>query len=117
MNESKLAARYSRRNFLRLSAGAAASSLFPAVLPSSLLGKEAPSERISIGCIGVGNHGVRRNLTRLLQEKDARVVAVCDVFDDRRDKARVMVEGEDESQVGEYANEIAQSVRRALGGA
>ncbi len=92
MSEIKLAARFSRRNFLGLSAGAAVSSLLPAVLPSSLLGKEAPSERISIGCIGVGNHGVRRNLTRLLREKDARVVAVCDVFDDRRDKARVMVE-------------------------
>jgi len=32
-------------------------------------------------------------------------------------KARVMVEGEDESQVAEYANEIADSLRRALGSA
>ena len=31
-------------------------------------------------------------------------------------KARVMVEGEDESRVDEYANEIAESLRRAIGG-
>lgn len=30
-------------------------------------------------------------------------------------KARVMVEGEDESRVDEYANEIAESLRRAVG--
>jgi phosphoglucosamine mutase len=30
-------------------------------------------------------------------------------------KARVMVEGEDESRVGEYANQIAENLRRALG--
>ena len=32
-------------------------------------------------------------------------------------KVRVMVEGEDESRVAEYANEIAESIRRALGSA
>jgi phosphoglucosamine mutase len=32
-------------------------------------------------------------------------------------KARVMVEGEDESRVGEYANQIAENLRRALGSA
>jgi phosphoglucosamine mutase len=30
-------------------------------------------------------------------------------------KARVMVEGEDETRVDEYAHEIAESLRRALG--
>jgi phosphomannomutase len=32
-------------------------------------------------------------------------------------KARVMVEGEDELRVGEYANEIAESLLRAIGSA
>ena len=32
-------------------------------------------------------------------------------------KARVMVEGEDESRVDEYANEIAENLRRAVGSA
>ena len=31
-------------------------------------------------------------------------------------KARIMVEGEDERRVGEYANELAELLRRALGG-
>ena len=32
-------------------------------------------------------------------------------------KARVMVEGEDERRVREYASELADQLRRALGGA
>jgi phosphoglucosamine mutase len=31
-------------------------------------------------------------------------------------KARIMVEGEDERRVGEYANELSDQLRRALGG-
>jgi phosphoglucosamine mutase len=30
--------------------------------------------------------------------------------------ARIMVEGDDERQVGEYANHLADHLRRALGG-
>jgi phosphoglucosamine mutase len=33
------------------------------------------------------------------------------------DKLRIMVEGEDEARVAAYANEIAEAVRRAIGGA
>jgi phosphoglucosamine mutase len=31
-------------------------------------------------------------------------------------KARIMVEGEDEKRIREYANELAEALRRALGG-
>jgi phosphoglucosamine mutase len=31
-------------------------------------------------------------------------------------KARVMVEGDDEKQVREYAHDLAEALRRALGG-
>ncbi len=79
----------SRRSFLRC--GAAVLSA-PAILSCGALGAAAPSERIVLGCIGMGGHGTNYNLPRLLGAKDARVVAVCDVFDDRRDAARARVD-------------------------
>jgi len=69
-----------RREFLRRTSGALATA--PLFVPASILGKDgetAPSERITVGCIGVGGHGTHRNLHHFLQQKDARVVAVCDV--------------------------------------
>jgi len=72
----------SRRKFLKHAAGAAAGAVsFPYVVSSSALGgagNVAASNRITVGCIGVGPQGtgVMRNF---LAQKDARVVAVCDV--------------------------------------
>ncbi len=79
-----------RRSFL--GRGACASLALPAFISSPLRGAGAPANQITVGCIGMGGHGVRRNLTRLLREKDARVTAVCDVFKDRRDRARALVD-------------------------
>jgi len=71
-----------RRQFLRKATGVAlgAASL-PYIIPSSVLGKDgqvAPSERITIGCIGVGWQGTS-NMEDFLREPAARVVAVCDI--------------------------------------
>lgn len=68
-------ARLTRRRFLA-AAGAAVAA--PWVVPASVLGAAAPSNRIHIGCIGTGNQGTQV-LQGFLQQDDARVVAVCDV--------------------------------------
>ena len=52
--------RWSRRTFLARSATTAAALGCPAILAAGG-GEGAPSERITIGCIGMGNHGIRRN--------------------------------------------------------
>ena len=71
-----------RRQFLKHTASTiAGSAVFPFVVSASALGNAgnaAPSERITVGCIGVGpqGNGVMGNF---LKQKDARVVAVCDV--------------------------------------
>jgi predicted dehydrogenase len=78
-----------RRKFLKNSAATAAAVLgFPYIIPSKVLGKNgqvAPSNKIIIGAIGVGNRGagVLRNF---MYQKDAQVVAVCDVKTDVREK-------------------------------
>lgn len=72
----------SRRKFLKQATGTTVGALsFPYVVSSSALGKTgntAASNRITVGCVGVGPQGtaVMRNF---LAQKDARVVAVCDV--------------------------------------
>lgn len=73
----------SRRAFLRR-AGALAAA--PLVIPSTLLGaggSVAPSNQITVGFIGTGDHGIGWNLPPYLRHKSARVLAVCDV-DGRR---------------------------------
>jgi predicted dehydrogenase len=55
---------------------------FPAVIPASALGRggiAAPGERIRVGLIGCGNHGVCWNLPQIFRCPEVQVVAVCDV--------------------------------------
>jgi predicted dehydrogenase len=82
----------SRRSFLKSGmAGILASGIAPGFVPARLLGADAPSKKITLGCIGVGKHGVGVNLNSFLQEEDCRIIAVCDVFRSRRVRAQGMV--------------------------
>jgi len=90
MTTVRTPATLSRRGFLRKLAGAAVAC--PVAFTVGRPGRTAPSERITIGCIGMGGHGTSWNLSHLLGEKDAQVVAVCDVFRDRAEKARAIVD-------------------------
>ena len=83
----------SRRVFLKTGlAGIFAASVAPRFLSARLLGANAPSKKVTLGCIGVGTHGFGVNLKSFLQEDDCQVVAVCDVFASRRAKARQAVD-------------------------
>jgi predicted dehydrogenase len=66
--------RTARRTFLK----SAAALALPTIVPASVFGASAPSNRITLGCIGVGNKGVDI-LQRFLRLPDCQVVAVCDV--------------------------------------
>ncbi len=75
MTKSKL----TRRRFLeRAAAGAAAALCVPTIVPSSVFGAFAPSGRINVGFIGLGNQS-RMDLPAFLGNDDVQVVAVCDV--------------------------------------
>jgi uncharacterized cupin superfamily protein len=62
------------------------------VVPSSLFGAEAPSNKITVGFIGVGSHGVDWNLSKYLKLPASKVVMVCDVDGYRMRKAKAMVD-------------------------
>src|SRR6266480_4250959 len=84
---SKQAANLHRRTFLKtaVSTGAAIIAA-PHIIPSSALGKDgavAPSERIVLGGIGIGNRGTY-DLGCFLEQGDVQFVAVCDVKEARR---------------------------------
>jgi hypothetical protein len=72
-----------RRAFLR---SAAAVITAPAIVPSSVFGRNAPSNRVSLAAIGVGNRG-SSNVWQdfVTTQEDVRLVAACDCFASRRD--------------------------------
>lgn len=81
----------SRRRFLSQSAAAGAGLAFPAIIPSRVLGAQAPSKRVTLGHIGVGGQGSGL-LGGFLGVPFGQSVAVCDPFADRREKAARRVE-------------------------
>ena len=77
----------SRRNFLSRSAAAAGAALaWPAIVPSSVFGANAPSNRITMGSIGVGGQG-SGNMRGFNGQPGCQVIAVCDVDTEHRQKA------------------------------
>ncbi len=90
----------SRRSFLKTSLGAAAAVGFPTIVPSSVVGQMAPSKRINVGAIGVGRISRVHDMPGIWKYDDARIIAVCDLSDDRVEQARVLVNGAYAKQTG-----------------
>jgi len=68
--------RTTRRSFLKT----ASALMVPAIVPASALGRDnrpAPSERVIVGCIGLGGQG-DRDMMGLLGDERVQVVALCD---------------------------------------
>ena len=79
-----------RRQFLR---GALAAAAAPWVIPASALGRDgkpAPSNRLVVGCIGIGGRG-NSDMGGFLGFSEVQVVAVCDVWKNKREAARAQV--------------------------
>ena len=95
----------SRRQFIH---GAAAAITAPLIIPASVLGgagRAAPSDRVTLGFIGMGWICLRRHVPIFLADDpadggghehtpmpDVQVLAVCDVDVNRREAAKEMVE-------------------------
>jgi predicted dehydrogenase len=72
----------SRRTFLR---SAAAVITAPVIVPSSVFGRNAPTNRVNLAAIGVGGRG-SSNVWQdfVTTQEDVRLVAACDCFATRR---------------------------------
>jgi predicted dehydrogenase len=86
----------SRRNFLGTTAKTILSSSvvlngFPTIVPSSVFGKNAPSNRINIGAIGTGRISRIHDMPGVWKYDHAKIIAVCDVDSKRADEAKILV--------------------------
>lgn len=84
----------SRRHFLKRAAFAAGAVGFPTIVPSSALGlagTTAPSNRITLGFIGMGKMA-KGHLGSFLNDEDVQVLAICDVERGRREQQAKRVE-------------------------
>ena len=96
-NKMSSGARRSRRSFLATAgSGVAASAVvsgFPSIVPSSVLGAAAPSNRITVGAIGTGRISRGHDLPGIWRHDVSQIVAVCDLDKKRVDDAKTLVEG------------------------
>ena len=104
---SKNVTRFHRRRLLKTALSAAgAAVLAPTIIPSSALGRDgavAPSERIVVGGIGIGNRGTY-DLGCFLEQKDVQFAAVCDIKQSRRDAVKKIADQK-------YGNENCKTYR------
>jgi predicted dehydrogenase len=82
-----------RRDFVKGSMGAVAAMGFPAIVPASVFGQTAPSNRINVGAIGVGRISRGHDLPGIWQFDQARIMAVCDLDGKRVDQAKMLING------------------------
>lgn len=93
MTDEKKSTATSRRAFLKTSLGAAAAVGFPTIVPSSIFGQSAPSNRINVGAIGVGRISRVHDLPGIWQFDQARIMAVCDLDSNRVEEAKILING------------------------
>lgn len=67
-----------RRRFLKTAGVLSAAAGMPWIVPSSVFGAKAPSNRVNIGFIGCGNQSTI-DLPAFLGHDDCQILAVCDV--------------------------------------
>lgn len=87
----------SRRKFIATSAKATAASAivmsgFPTIVPSSVFGKNAPSNMINIGQIGIGRIARGHDLPSAFACDDARVIALADFDGSRQVSGKKFIE-------------------------
>ena len=83
---------FSRRGFLKGVAAAGTAAAFPSIVPATVLGADAPSNKIVMGAIGVGSMG-SGDLNGFLGKSEVRAVAVCDVDSNHYTNAKNRVDG------------------------
>ncbi|MCF7956076.1 MAG: Gfo/Idh/MocA family oxidoreductase [Phycisphaerae bacterium] len=81
-----------RREILKAAGAAGLAISFPSIVPSTVFGKKAPSNRINVGMIGMGRQAIYANTNPFLNSEDCRIVAVCDVDKWRLGKAKEKVD-------------------------
>ncbi|MEO8370916.1 MAG: Gfo/Idh/MocA family oxidoreductase [Candidatus Solibacter sp.] len=102
-----------RRDFLKTAGLLTGPALWPAIVPSTALGGEAavaPSDRITVACIGTGWQGMN-NVESFLSEPGAQVVAACDIDSNHLETARQTINtkyGNQDCKAYRYFEEVLE---------
>jgi myo-inositol 2-dehydrogenase/D-chiro-inositol 1-dehydrogenase len=82
-----------RRKFITdATAAVAGTFILPTIIPSSVMGKNPPSDKINIGQIGFGRIALTHDLDETLRYDVARIVAVADFDSSRAAKGKKFIE-------------------------
>src|SRR5215469_6049385 len=73
---------------------------FPSIVPHSVFGNTAPSNRIRVGTIGTGRISRGHDLPAVLKNENAQVIAVCDLDGNRVDAGKRLVNNFYSKQTG-----------------
>jgi predicted dehydrogenase len=95
-----------RRDFCRTVAGAAAVLSVPAIIPSRLLGADAPSNRLRVGHIGCGRIARVHDMPGVFKSGLADYAAVCDLDAKRVAEGKLLID-KFYADAGRTAPEIA----------
>lgn len=91
-----------RRNFLkRTFATGAGMIIAPTIVPASVFGVNAPSNRIHIGAIGTGRISRDHDMPGVWKYDDVRIIAVADLDANRVADAKKLVEGYYSKKLGQ----------------
>ena len=73
-----------RRDFLKNSSAVMAGTIIlPTIVPSTVFGKNAPSNKINVAQIGFGRIAMTHDLAETLRYDEARIIAVADLDSNR----------------------------------
>jgi predicted dehydrogenase len=86
-------AQHTRRGFLAAAGKGVVLAGFPTIVPASVFGAFAPSNRINVGAIGTGRISRGHDLPGIWRHDAARIVAVCDLDGKRVQEAVTLVNG------------------------
>ncbi len=83
--------KHSRREFLSTSLKASALLAIPSIVPSSVFGKNAPSNRINVAAIGTGRISRIHDMPGVWRHEFAQLMAVCDLDAKRAEEGKKLV--------------------------
>jgi predicted dehydrogenase len=87
----------SRRDFLnntvKAAVGTSIAMSFPSIVPASVFGKNAPSNRINVGAIGAGRISRIHDMPGVWQYDYANLMAVCDLDAGRAEDGKKLIDG------------------------
>jgi len=109
---------FNRREFIKTSAAGVIGGtiVIPTIVPSTVFGASAPSNKINIAAIGVGRISRTHDMPETLKYDSARIIAVCDLDKKRLKEGKQYVEDYYAKKTGKknYVNILAYPDYREL---